>query len=72
VKGLYIDGLNVYCSVNDGPWQKRAFDSNAPYDDYTPPSTPGTPEKRRYRLRGVVSEVEVGLYSNIVEATVSE
>jgi hypothetical protein len=72
VRGEFIAGCNVYCSTNGGPWVKRAFDTNPPYDDYTPLAVAGTPEKRQYRLRAVMNEAEIGLYSNIVEVTVTD
>jgi hypothetical protein len=66
------DGCNFYCRTNGGAWEKRAYDTNPPYDDYTPLAVAGTAEKREYRCRAVINDDEIGVYSDIETLTVSE
>ena len=40
-----------------------------PVDDDTPPAVPGQSEVREYQLRGVIGDEEVGLPSDIIQAT---
>jgi hypothetical protein len=67
-----VDGINVYSrSKGDSTWEKLAFDSSSPYLDARPLQTPGTPEVREYRGRGVINDVEIGQFSDIISITIS-
>jgi hypothetical protein len=67
-----IDGVNVY-SRKQGTtdWKFLARDTQSPYVDTTPLATPGTPEVREYRVRGVINDDEIGDYSPALQITVS-
>ena len=64
-KGL--DGVNIYTRLKgQAPWTFLARDTNSPYDDNRPLTTPGIPETREYMCIGVISDAEVGQQSDIV------
>ena len=71
VKGPAVDGVNIYSRMA-GPsaWTRLAYDSQSPYIDNRPLSTPGQPETREYAAIGVRADAEVGQMSDIVVVTV--
>jgi len=50
-------------------WEKIGEDSNPPFYDSRPLATPGVPEVRDYRARGILNDIEIGEFSNIVTVT---
>ena len=70
---LGVDGENIYShpigSTDPNVWEKLAFDSSSPYNDTRPQSTAGVPENRKYRARGVINDIEIGQWSDILSVT---
>lgn len=68
-----VDGINVYShplgSKDPNDWEKLAFDSSSPYNDTRPLQDKANPEVREYRARGVISDLEIGQWSDIVRVT---
>lgn len=65
-----MDGLKFYWRLKGQTvWKPLSFDTNSPYDDYTPPVTPGVPEAREYQGFGVIADVQIGQPSDIVSVT---
>ncbi|HKR05265.1 MAG TPA: hypothetical protein VJY62_11590 [Bacteroidia bacterium] len=68
-----VDGINVYShpvgSTDPNAWEKLAFDSSSPYNDTRALANPGVPENRKYRARGVINDVEIGQWSDILSLT---
>jgi hypothetical protein len=50
-------------------WKFLSRDTNSPYNDHTPLTTPGVPEVREYQAYGVLNDVQIGLASDIVSVT---
>ena len=69
-KKLGVDGLNLYSrKKGETTWKLIAAKrSRFPFDDTSPPATPGQPEEREYRAAGVIGDDEVGQPSDIVSA----
>ena len=68
-----VDGIDFQSRPKGSTtWEKLAFDSQSPYIDTRPPRSPGVPEEREYRGRGVISDVEIGEWSDIISVTVTE
>ena len=64
-----LDGIHVYSrKQGESAWVMLGHDARPPFDD-TRPGAPG--EIREYRAIGVINDEEVGLYSDIVSATVA-
>jgi hypothetical protein len=64
------DGVNLYWrKKGEAAWKFLSRDTNSPYNDATPLTTPGTPEVREYQAFGVVSDEQIGQPSDIVSAT---
>jgi hypothetical protein len=64
------DGMNIYWrKKGETVWKFLSRDTNSPYDDHTPLTTPGVPEVREYQAFGVVSDEQIGQPSDIVSAT---
>lgn len=53
-------------------YKKIGTDYHSPYADTAPLRTPGRPETREYYLRGIVDDVEIGVYSNIIRVVVGD
>ena len=69
VKGE-TDGVNFYWrKKGETVWKFLSRDTNSPYNDHTPLTTPGAPEVREYQAYGVLSDVQIGLASDIVSVT---
>ena len=68
-----VDGINVYSHPLGGTdpnvWEKLAFDSSSPYNDTRALAVAGVHENRKYRARGVISDVEIGQWSDILSLT---
>ena len=65
-----VGSVNFYWrKVGETVWRFLARDTNSPYDDHTPATTPGGPEVREYLAFGVVNDVQIGLPSDIVTVT---
>lgn len=68
-----VDGINVYSHPVGGTdpnvWEKLAFDSSSPYNDTRPLAVAGVPENRKYKGRGVIHDVEIGQWSDILSLT---
>lgn len=63
-------GVNIYCRLKgQTTWKFVARDTNSPYEDFSPLAQPGVPEVREYMLRGVKTDAEIGLMSDIVQVT---
>ena len=64
------DGNNFYSRLKgQTTWKKLSFDSNSPYNDYTPLAVAGVPEVREYIAYGVLNDEQIGLPSDIVNVT---
>jgi len=67
------DGVNVYShpvgSTDPNVWEKLAFDTSSPYNDTRALANAGVPENRKYRARGVINDVEIGQWSDILSLT---
>lgn len=69
VKGE-TDGVNFYLrKQGETVWKFLSRDTNSPYNDHTPLTTPGVPEVREYQAYGVLNDVQIGLASDIVTVT---
>lgn len=68
-----IDGVNVYSlpvgSTDPAIWEKLSYDGHSPYHDTRPLATAGTPENRQYKVRGVINDLEIGQWSDIITVT---
>ena len=68
-----VNGINVYShpvgSTDPNVWEKLAFDSSSPYNDTRALAVAGVPENRKYRARGVINDVEIGQWSDILSVT---
>ncbi|MCF8258393.1 MAG: hypothetical protein K9J06_12630 [Flavobacteriales bacterium] len=66
-----VDAMAIYCRVLDDEVEtsfvRIGIFINSPFEDTTPLSHPNRPEKRLYRLRGVVNDKEVGQFSDTME-----
>lgn len=68
-----LDGVNVYSRKRgEATWRFIDRVRHSPAIDTTPPSTPGVPEIREYRIQGVYKNREVGVPSDILTVTVGE
>jgi hypothetical protein len=70
---LGVDAEHVYSNPVGGTdpneWVLLATDAHTPYNDSRPLAVPGKPETRRYRLRGVMGDAEIGQFSDIITVT---
>lgn len=67
-----IDGVNVYSHAVGGDqtlWVKLAYDGHSPYIDTRPLAVAGQPEHRQYKIRGVIHDLEIGQWSDVVSVT---
>lgn len=64
------DAINLYSRIKGQAAFKllAAKRSRFPFDDTTPPVTPGQPEEREYQAIGVLGDDEIGQPSDIVSA----
>ena len=63
-------GVNFYWrKKGETVWKFLSRDTNSPYNDHTPLTTPGVPEVREYQAYGVVDDVQIGQPSDIVSVT---
>lgn len=64
-----FDGIELEMSrgANVNDWTKIGRFFRSPAEDDTPPVTPNTPEKRRYRARFLEGNKPVGQHSDIIE-----
>ena len=63
-------GITLYSRKQGEPaWKFLSRDTNSPYDDHTPLTTPGTPEVREYQAFGMWGDEQIGQPSDIVSAT---
>lgn len=68
-----LDAVNVYSrKKGEASWRFVDRVRHSPAIDPTPPSTPGQPEVREYRIQGVYKDQEIGLSSDILSVTVGE
>ncbi len=68
-----LDGVNIYSrKKGEATWRFLDRVRHSPAFDSAPPSTPGQPEVREYRIQAVFKNREVGLPSDILTATVGE
>ncbi len=64
------DGMNIYARLQgQTTWVFLGLDTESPYMDTRPLAAAGTPENREYRCRAVISDVEIGQYSDVVQVT---
>jgi hypothetical protein len=64
------DGVNLYWrKKGEATWKFLSRDTNSPYNDHTPLTTPGVPEAREYQAFGVLNDEQIGQPSDIVSAT---
>ena len=64
------DGVNFYWrKQGETVWKFLSRDTNSPYNDHTPLTTPGVPEVREYIAYGVLNDVQIGLASDIASVT---
>ena len=69
-KKLGADGINLYSRIKGAAaWKFVSRDTNSPYDDHTPLTTPGVAEVREYQAFGVVNDEQIGQPSDIVSVT---
>jgi len=68
-----VDGQAVYSrpvgSTDPNAWEKLANDFHSPYFDTRPLAVAGTPEKREYKLRGLIGDTEIGQWSDVITVT---
>lgn len=50
-------------------WERLGVDTSSPYLDSRDPLTGGIPESRFYRMRYLLGDDEVGLYSDVIEVS---
>ncbi len=81
-----VDGMAIYSRITSGKtdgnaplteaemaqFTKLAIDYHSPYIDNRPLARPNAPETREYYLRGVVSDAEMGLRSDIIKIVVGD
>lgn len=66
------DGVNIYSRLQgETEWKFLAFDTESPYHDTRPLAAAGKPEIREYRCRAVISDEEIGQWSDVVTVTFS-
>ena len=66
-----ISGINLYYRLQGQTvFQLIGFRQNTPFVDDTPVAQPNVPEVREYQGIAVISDVEIGLASDIVAVTV--
>jgi hypothetical protein len=70
VKKNGADSINLYSRIKGQSAFKliAAKRVRFPFEDNTPPATPGQPEEREYQAIGVLGDDEIGLPSDIVSA----
>ena len=69
VKG-HSDGVNFYWrKQGETAWKFLSRDTNSPYNDHTPLTTPGVHEVRECIAYGVLNDQQIGQPSDIVSAT---
>jgi hypothetical protein len=65
-----VEAMNIYGnpvgSTNPDEWVLLATHSQSPYHDARALEVAGTPESRRYRLRGVIADKEIGKWSDVM------
>jgi hypothetical protein len=67
-----LDGVNVYSQRGtDTEWRLLGRDNRPPFDDLRPLEKSGVPEQRRYRVIGVIGDIEVTPESDVVSVTVA-
>lgn len=65
-----MDAVNFYWRTKgESAWKFLSRDTDSPYNDHTPPTTPGSSEVREYQAYGVVKDRQVGQPSDIVGVT---
>ena len=65
-----VDSVNFYYrKKGESEWKFLSRDTNSPYDDHHPLTTPGVPEVREYLAYGVVNDVQIGQPSDIASVT---
>ena len=65
-----VGSVNFYSrKKGESEWHFLSRDTNSPYDDHNPLTTPGVPEVREYQAYGVVNDVQIGQPSDIVSVT---
>jgi hypothetical protein len=66
-----VEGVNIYShpvgSTDINVWVKLGFDGHPPFYDKRPLAVASQPEKRQYKLCGVINDEEIGQWSNVVE-----
>jgi hypothetical protein len=63
-----VDAMHVYAQDEaTDKWILLGRQTKSPYRDKRPLAVAGKPEKRRYRLHGVMGDDEIGQLSNILE-----
>lgn len=66
-----LDGVNVFGRKKGEPdWRLLGRIRHSPFVDETPPSVPGAPEVREYRIQAVYKDLEIGKPSDIISVTV--
>jgi hypothetical protein len=64
------DAVHIYGRLRGQPgWTLLGMDTSSPYIDGRPLAAPAVPETREYMLRGVLTDVEIGLDSDIQTIT---
>ena len=62
-----FSGVHIYTRLKGSQtWAFLSRDTNSPYDDHRPLSSPGTPETREYMAIGLDGDDEIGQQSDIV------
>ncbi len=62
-----FSGVHIYTRLKGSQtWVFLSRDTNSPYDDHRPLSSPGTPETREYMAIGLDGDDEIGQQSDIV------
>jgi len=59
--GVYIESQRG----DETEWTRLDFDTRSPFIDVRPPLEAGKPEERRYRLRYIFNDEEVGFWSDV-------
>ncbi len=65
-----VDSMAIYSRLRGtSAWNKLAVETTSPYFDSSPLAAPGVAEAREYMARGVLSDEEIGLTSDIASIT---
>ena len=68
---LQSQGINIYKKIDSGAWYKLDFDGTPNYLDTSALPPAGTNQTWGYKLRYLKSDVEIGVFSDVVSINVA-